>query len=238
LSAPGLTSFPEGGTAAVFGASGGLGAALTEAVRASGRFASVVGFSRGGAPGFDLTDEASIQAATARLAEGPPLRLAILAAGVLHGPGFRPEKSWRDLDASALRTVFEVNALGPALLMKHVLPLLAADGRSAFVALSARVGSIGDNEAGGWYAYRASKAALNQMVRTAAIELRRRRPQALCVSLHPGTVDTALSKPFAKTGLSVRPPETAAADLLEVVDRLQPDQSGGFFDYAGQAIPW
>ena len=115
------------------------------------------------------------------------------ASGFLHGDGLMPEKSWREIDPVHMQRAFAINAIGPALLMKHLLPLFPADGRSVFATLSAKVGSIGDNHLGGWYAYRASKAALNQLVRTAAIELRRKRPNAICVALHPGTVDTKLS---------------------------------------------
>jgi NAD(P)-dependent dehydrogenase (short-subunit alcohol dehydrogenase family) len=133
---------------------------------------------------------------------------------------------------------FAVNAIGPALLLKHLLPLLPPSGKSVFALLSARVGSIADNQLGGWYSYRASKAALNQIVRTAAVELRRRSPEALCVSLHPGTVHSRLSAPFTKSGLHVRPASDAAFDLLKVIDGLQPSQSGEFFDYRGEPLPW
>ena len=133
---------------------------------------------------------------------------------------------------------FALNAIGPALLMKHFLPLLPVDCQSVFATLSARVGSIGDNRLGGWYSYRASKAALNQLVHTAAIELARSRPQAVCVALHPGTVATALSAPFAKAGLKVRDANTAARELLAVLARLAPDDSGGFFDHSGRVLPW
>jgi NAD(P)-dependent dehydrogenase (short-subunit alcohol dehydrogenase family) len=122
--------------------------------------------------------------------------------------------------------------------MKHFLPLLPAQGRAVFATLSARVGSIGDNRLGGWYSYRASKAALNQLVHTAAIELARSRPQAICVALHPGTVATQLSAPFAKAGLEVRDSTTAAQELLTVLARLTPADSGGFFDHKGLALPW
>jgi NAD(P)-dependent dehydrogenase (short-subunit alcohol dehydrogenase family) len=149
-----------------------------------------------------------------------------------------PERSWREVDAAAMARAFAVNAIGPALLMKHFLPLLPRRGRSVFATLSARVGSIGDNRLGGWYSYRASKAALNQLVRTASIELRRRAPEAVCVALHPGTVATGLSAPFARAGLEVRSPEVAAADLLRVIGGLTAADSGGFFDHRGVAVPW
>ena len=133
---------------------------------------------------------------------------------------------------------FQVNAIGPALVMKHFLPLLPRDRRSVFAILSAKVGSIGDNHLGGWYSYRASKAALNQIIRTAAIELKRRAPQAALVALHPGTVESRLSAPFGKAGLDVRSPADAAERLLGVIDGLAPAASGGFFDYRGERLPW
>lgn len=231
--------FPENGIAMVIGTGGGIGAALLQALRQRDGFAQVLGFGRASDPALDLLDEASIEKAARHVAALPgELRLLFDASGFLHGGGFQPEKSWRDLDPASLAHNFAVNAIGPALLMKHFLPLLPRSGKAVFATLSARVGSIGDNQLGGWYGYRASKAALNQLVHTAAIELKRSRPQAVCVALHPGTVDTKLSAPFAKSGLAVRPPEQAAADLLAVIDRLRPDDTGGFFDYRGETLPW
>ena len=133
---------------------------------------------------------------------------------------------------------FALNAIGPAMIMKHVLPLLPRSGKAVFATLSARVGSIGDNRLGGWYSYRASKAALNQLVRTAAVELARRSPEALCIALHPGTVATSLSAPFSAAGLEVHTPAAAARHLLAVVDKLTPEANGGFFDWRGQPVPW
>jgi NAD(P)-dependent dehydrogenase (short-subunit alcohol dehydrogenase family) len=140
------------------------------------------------------------------------------------------------LDPAQLAHQFAINAIGPALLMKHFLPLLARNERAVFATLSARVGSISDNHLGGWYGYRASKAALNQLVRTAAIELARTRPLAICVALHPGTVDTDLSRPFAKAGLAVRTPEEAAERLLGVIAGLTVAQTGLLVDYNGKVI--
>jgi NAD(P)-dependent dehydrogenase (short-subunit alcohol dehydrogenase family) len=137
-----------------------------------------------------------------------------------------------------MQRAFALNSIGPALLMKHLLPLLAREGRSVFATLSARVGSIGDNRLGGWYSYRAAKAALNQLVRTAAIELRRSRPEALCVAIHPGTVATALAAGYVKAGLEVQTPELAARRILDVLAALQARQSGGFFDHKGLPVPW
>jgi NAD(P)-dependent dehydrogenase (short-subunit alcohol dehydrogenase family) len=220
----------------VIGATGGLGTALAEALVSRGDH--VVALGRATTPPLDLLDEASIASAAAHVAaEGTP-RLVIDATGFLHGGGFMPERSWRDIDPAHMAHAFAVNAIGPALLMKHFLPLLPREGPSVFATLSARVGSIGDNRLGGWYAYRASKAALNQLVRTASVELRRRAPAAVCVALHPGTVATALSDPFARAGLDVRPPEVAAADLLRVIADLQPADNGSFLDHRGAGVPW
>ena len=231
--------WPTGGLALVIGASGGIGEALLTRLQQDARFARVLGLSRHSQTALDLQDETSIAQAAAHVAGlGVPLRLLIDATGLLHGPGLQPEKSWQQLDPVTMAPAFAINAIGPALLMKHFLPLLPREGRSVFATLSAKVGSIGDNHLGGWYSYRASKAALNQLVRTAAIELRRRQPQALCVALHPGTVATALSAPFAKTGLQVQAPDHAAARLLGVIGGLQAADSGGFFNHDGSALPW
>ncbi len=233
-----IGSFPEGGVAVVFGAGGGIGGALVEALRAAGSFDPVVAFSRATSPSIDLLDEASLERAVAFAAGMGELRLVIDATGFLHDDRQSPEKSWRQLDPNDLARSFAINAIGPALIMKHLLPRLPRSGKAVFATLSARVGSIGDNHLGGWYAYRASKAALNQLVRTAAIELARRSPTALCVALHPGTVGTALSAPFAVAGPGVQAPWAAARHLLAVVDRLTPVDNGGFFDWRGQPVPW
>ena len=231
--------WPTGGLALVIGASGGIGAALLAQLQQNDRFDRALGLSRHSQPALDLLDEASIALAAAHVAGlGLPLRLLIDATGLLHGPGLQPEKTWQQLDPVQMARAFAINAIGPALLMKHFLPLLPLEGRSVFATLSAKVGSIGDNHLGGWYSYRASKAALNQLVRTAAIELRRRQPQALCVALHPGTVATGLSAPFAKTGLQVQAPDHAAARLLGVIDGFQAADSGGFFNHDGSVLPW
>jgi NAD(P)-dependent dehydrogenase (short-subunit alcohol dehydrogenase family) len=232
-------SFPEGGLAVVIGASGAVGSALLSRLREDDRFAEVVGLSRAKIPVLDLTSEKTIAEAARRISSlGASLRIILDATGFLHGDGAIPEKSWQQLDAAYMAKCFAINAIGPALLMKHFLPLLPREGKSVFATLSAKVGSIGDNRLGGWYSYRASKAALNQLVRTAAIELKRRRPEAICVALHPGTVDSKLSAPFAKGGLEVRSPSEAANRLLEVIDKLTPAASGRFFDYRGEPLPW
>lgn len=233
-----MTARAETGIALVVGASGGIGSALLDRLSADPRHGRAVGLGRRTSPALDLLDEASIAAAVGHVAAQGTLRLVIDATGFLHDAVHRPEKSVRDLDPDHLAKAFALNAIGPALLMKHVLPRLPRSGRAVFATLSARVGSIGDNRLGGWHAYRASKAALNQLVRTAAVELRRTRPEAVCVALHPGTVDTALSAPFAKTGLDVQAPARAAERILAGLDRLGPGDSGGFFDPDGRPVPF
>ena len=232
------TSFPAAGLAVVIGARGGLGAAFVDALAADTTFERVVGLGRGSLPALDLLSEDSIEVCARQVAALGVPRLIVNATGILHGAGMEPEKSLRQLDMHAMTTAFAVNAIGPALLMKHFLPLLPRQGKSVFATLSAKVGSIGDNRLGGWYSYRASKAAQNQLLHTAAIELRRRNPDAICVALHPGTVDTALSAPFARTGLQVQAPALAVQRLLEVIDRLGADDSGAFIDYRGERLPW
>ncbi|TCZ63052.1 SDR family oxidoreductase [Roseicella aquatilis] len=227
------------GSALVLGASGGIGGALLGALEAEGRWRRVIGLSRRGEPTCDLTDEASIAAAAAWVArETPDLALVVVATGFLHDGRFQPEKAMRQLDPAHLAHSFAVNAIGPALAMKHLLPLLRRDGPAVFAALSARVGSIGDNRLGGWWSYRASKAALNQLVRTAAVELRRSHPGAAVVAIHPGTVASGLSAPFSKAGLEVQRPEAAARRILEVLAGIGPERSGGFLDHLGKPVPW
>jgi NAD(P)-dependent dehydrogenase (short-subunit alcohol dehydrogenase family) len=217
--------------ALVIGATGGIGAALADVLAGRGE---VVRIGRRTTPGLDLLDEASIAAAAQ--AVGPGLHLVIDATGFLHNQQFQPEKSLRQVDPGHLAYSFAVNATGPALLMKHFLPLLVRGERAVFATLSARVGSISDNRLGGWYSYRAAKAALNQLMRTAAIELARSQKQAICVALHPGTVDTGLSGPFAKTGLDVQTPAQSAARLIGVLDGLTPAQTRLLFDHMGEVV--
>ena len=239
------TAAPAKPLALVVGAGGGLGAALVQTLSIPGEHGidGVLSLGRSTQPTIDYSDEASLQKAAAWVAaqcaaEGAELRLLIVASGFLYGAAGQPERSWAQLDADYLSEVFRINTIGPALVMKHFLPLLPRQGRCVAGFVSAKVGSIGDNALGGWYGYRAAKAALNQLVKTAAIELKRRNPQALCVALHPGTVDTALSKPFAKAGLKLRPPEVAAKELLAVLAGLEPQQTGTLVDYQGNTLPW
>ncbi len=216
--------------ALVIGASGGIGAAVAAALNARG--CEVTGLSRSG-DGLDVTDPGSV----VRVLDGldGPYDLIFVALGILAPPGSAPEKSLAAIDGAVMARVMAVNAIGPALILRHVPRLLAGDGRVAV--LSARVGSIGDNGIGGWHSYRASKAALNQIVHGAAIELRRSHRGSVCVALHPGTVATPFTANYAGRHATVTP-ESAATNLLVVIDGLSPEQSGGFYDYSGVTVPW
>lgn len=237
--------------AVVVGGAGGIGRALAERLTDDPAYHRIVALSRRRPEGWhdddrrdwiavDVLDEATLAAAAARLTQGGAVTRVLVATGRLHGPGLTPEKSLRALSLGALTTLFAVNAAGPALVAKHLLPLTPRDAPSVFAALSARVGSIGDNQLGGWHAYRASKAALNMLVRTIALEHRRTRPLGVCVALHPGTVDTQLSAPFqgGVAASKLFSPDHSAALLLAVMDGLGPDANGGFFAWDGTPIPW
>ena len=228
------------GAAVIIGASGGVGAALEAALTDEGAFDVVHGFarSRTGARHIDITDEASIAAAAAIVARGPAPSLAIVATGLLHADNHGPEKSLNDLDPTWLARIFEINTIGPAIVAKHFLPLMTRTGKSVFATLSARVGSISDNKLGGWYGYRASKAALNMLIKTLAIEDKRRNDRGIVVALHPGTVDTSLSRPFQGNVQAGRlfDTERAALQLLDVIEELRPPDSGKIFDFEGIEI--
>lgn len=246
-------------TAIVLGARGGVGGALLSSLEQTLPTGSRVlatarqhadrtpeAKSSGGATvewaHADLTEESSLVALTARATDdaSAPLRLVINAAGLLHDHAQQPERRYRDLDQLALRRAFDVNAVGVALLIKHLIPAFPRKGRSVFATLSARVGSIEDNRIGGWYAYRASKAAQNMLVKCATIEGSRIRPEAVIVALHPGTVATALSEPFTKRlpdSHAVFTPAESAEYLRKVLAGLEPDDSGGHFAWDGERIP-
>jgi NAD(P)-dependent dehydrogenase (short-subunit alcohol dehydrogenase family) len=228
--------------AVIVGASGGIGGALEATLLEEGAFERVhgLGRSRAGAQHIDLLDEASIAAAAAHVAAGPAPTLVIVATGLLHEGVHGPEKALRDLDPVWLARSYAINAIGPALVAKHFLPLMPRTGRTVFAALSARVGSISDNRLGGWHGYRASKAALNMLVRNLAIEEKRRNDRAIVVALHPGTVDTMLSRPFQANVAAGRlfDAERAALQLLDVIEGLKVADSGKLLDYEGQEIPF
>lgn len=212
----------------IIGASGGIGNAVTHALPGE-----VIRLSRS-ADGLDITNEASIEAAFARL-DGT-FDTIFVATGSLTAGG-EPEKTIKALTPETLEAQFRINAIGPALVLKHAVAFLPRDRRSVFAALSARVGSISDNQIGGWHSYRASKAALNQLIRGAAIELKRTHKKAICVALHPGTVATPFTAKYAGRHTTV-PPTEAAQSLIALLDTLTTDQSGQFLDYAGKTIPW
>lgn len=233
--------------AAVFGASGGIGAALCERLAEAGAEVVHAGSRSGAAPAgaairpfaFDLADETSIAAAAEAMRADPP-EWIIVATGVLTlADGTGPERTYRRLDPGSMAEVFALNTIGPALIAKHCLAIMPRGRPVTFAALSARVGSISDNRLGGWHSYRASKAALNMLLKNFAIEMARTHPESVIVGLHPGTVDSALSAPF-QSGLpegQLTDPGDAAANLLGVLARLTPVQSGRVFDFRGEEIP-
>lgn len=234
-----------GKTAIIVGASGGIGRALVRELADDPDFASIHAWSREPASfdshkvrtaRFDPLDPGSSDALRDTQA---PIHRLIITTGMLHDTLQGPEKSWRDLDAERLARSFAINAIAPMIVIKSLVPLLPRNERAEMVALSARVGSISDNRSGGWHGYRASKAALCQLIRTLAIELARTHPHLLCVALHPGTVDTAMSKPF-QSGVAPEKlftPEFSARAMLAVLGRLSPADSGRHFAWDGSEIP-
>jgi len=240
----------NGKRALVIGSGGGIGAALVDQLASSGQFDRIYAGSRRPHAArqsnvtqlaIDILDEDTLAEAGRQIAQEGALDLLIVATGILHrGTDIRPEKSLRQLNVSAMAEVFAINSIGPALVAKHFLPLLARMRRAVAIFLSARVGSIADNRLGGWHSYRASKAALNALVRCFAIELGRSNPDAIVAALHPGTVDTPLSGPFQAriAGSSLFSAEHSAARMLGVIDMLSPTDSGGFLGWDGRSIPY
>lgn len=233
-----MAGLSPGFKAIVIGASGGIGNATANRLEADPDCGIVIRLSRSGSPALDLLDEASIAAAAAELRDRHgTFDLLFDATGALEIDGTGPEKTIKAIDPNVMARQFAINAIGPALLLKHFAPLLPRDRWSAFATLSARVGSIGDNRLGGWISYRSAKAALNQIVRTAAIEIRRTHPQAVVAALHPGTVRTRLSQEFTGDRIVFEPDE-AAEKLLSTIFGLRNEDSGGFFAYDRQSIAW
>lgn len=244
-----ISSFGATANVAVIGASGGIGSALCDSLASCESVATVHALARKPvsrssakvrATTIDIQNETSVEQAAARVASDGKLDLVIVATGVLHRGTLQPEKSMSQIDANSLAEVHNTNTIGPILVAKHFLPLLAKDRRSVFAVLSARVGSISDNRLGGWISYRASKAALNMALKTLSIEHARRWPQSIVAALHPGTVDTGLSQPFSSRvpDKQLFTPDHAAGRLLSVVDQLRPEDTGGFFAWDGSPIPW
>ena len=217
--------------ALVIGASGGIGRALVQELQRDGHHVTTLSRS---VDGFDITDEACIIESMSRVTG--PFETIFVATGALEIGPHGPEKQLRALRPDALAEQFALNAIGPALVLKHVLQHIPLDRRAVFAALSARVGSIGDNRLGGWYSYRASKAALNQLIHTAAIEVARSHKQAICVVLHPGTVATRFTENYP--GHAAVPADKAASNLLAVINKLSQAHNGGFFDRTGADVEW
>ncbi len=230
-----MQSLPKDYRAVVVGSTGGIGSAFVDALNMDKNCGELIEFSRSTWPAINFQDEATIENA-AKSIEGE-ISLFIDATGFLSDEIIKPEKSLKTLDPQNMAKLFELNATGPALLMKHFTPLMPRKSRAIFTTLSARVGSISDNSLGGWYSYRASKAALNMFLKCAAIEVARNKPEAICVALHPGTVKTSLSEPFASDRERLTT-INSAQKMLKVLDGLNPDQTGSFWDYKGQAIEW
>jgi len=235
-----LHSFGSEITAVVFGASGGIGAAFADVLRKDASVARLHTVSRGGDADHqcDYHDERSIADVAAAIAEDGPVHLVIVAIGLLHCKGISPEKTWKSLDPAAMAEVFAVNAIAPSMIAKHMLPLLEKDRKTAFVALSARVGSISDNRLGGWLSYRSAKAALNMSIKTLSIELSRRNPDSLILGLHPGTVETGLSEPFrsAVPVAQLFSASESAQKMLETLNLATIEQSGRLLAYDGKEI--
>jgi NAD(P)-dependent dehydrogenase (short-subunit alcohol dehydrogenase family) len=244
-----LKSLRNGYRAAVFGGGGGIGSALVVRLAADPGCSVVWSGARDAAPtegkvrgfAFDLEDDASLErAAQALIVEGETPDLVIVATGLLHADALRPEKTIAALRRDAMTRAFAINAIGPSLIASALAPYLPRGRKSVFAVLSARVSSISDNRLGGWHGYRASKAALNMIVRNLALEMAMRRPRAVCLALHPGTVDTGLSRPFQA---GVQPgklftPDFAAERLLAVIDQASPAESGRLLAWDGAVIPF
>lgn len=240
-----LDSFVASMRVVLIGATGGIGQAIADRLGSHPRVGKLYTFARQpDAPGCQplyLEDKSTIETAARRVGEAAPPDLVVVATGLLHdGTALMPEKSLKVLDADSLARLYRVNAIGPALIAKHFLPLMTSRRKAVFAALGARVGRIADNHLGGWYGYRMSKAALAMLVRTLAVETARRNPGAVCLALHPCTVDTDLSKPFQKavSDDTLVAPEIAASNLLNVIDTVNPQQSGQHLAWDGSRVPF
>jgi len=220
----------------VIGSSGAIGAAFCKLLEAHSDCGEVIGIHRQSTPSINYDDLASIAESANDLASQGSFQLIINTIGVLHGEHFGPEKRLEDLNPDSLSTLININTIGPALTIKSFSKLLDSQ-RSVMVTLSAKVGSIEDNRLGGWYSYRASKAALNMIIKTAAIELARTKPNSAIIAMHPGTVQSRLSKPFGGETKG-RPAHEAASDMLNILLNLEASDSGSFLSYSGEKLPW
>ena len=223
--------------ALVIGSSGSIGRAFVQLLESDHRCHALTQLSRTSHRSFDLLSPAGFPELAQSFAAHAPFGLIVDATGALVLPAGRPEKALRELDARQLEQAFSINCIGPMLLMRHLCPLLAR-GPAVYLKLSARVGSISDNRKGGWYGYRASKAALNMMLQCAALELQRNNPLVQVLALQPGTVRSALSQPFVAASMPVLEAHTSVAGMLAALDRLTPCSGARFIDYRGDAIPW
>ena len=231
-----MPSLPEGYRALIIGSSGTIGSAFLELLQADPRCSQAIGIHRHSSPAINYADESSIEIAAEALASSGPFHLIINAIGVLHTNTWSPEKKVGDVCFGQLEAIFKINAFGPAVTLSKFSSLLAKDN-AIMAVISAKVGSIEDNRLGGWYSYRASKAALNMLLKTAAIELRRTQPNTKVIALHPGTVNSRLSKPFKGEQIG-RPALDAARDMLAVLNQLPLSESGSFYSYSGEKLPW
>jgi NAD(P)-dependent dehydrogenase (short-subunit alcohol dehydrogenase family) len=232
-----MNSLPIPFRALVIGSTGAIGGAFIEALEGMRGCDRVIGLSRSSTPSLVLEDESSIASAAMAVAPSGPFHLIVDATGALTIDGQGPEKRLAQVTSALLARAFQVNAIGRALVLKSFVPLLASKERSIFAVLSARVGSIEDNQLGGWYGYRASKAAGNMLLQTTAIESHRTRPCAVFAALQPGTVVSKLSSPFS-SGHQTLTPHESVSGLLNALDSLEAGPRARFIDYKGESIPW
>ena len=227
---------PNPFSALIIGSSGTIGGAFLELLDNNPLCSSVVGIHRHSEHSINYQHPGSIETCAAALSQEAPFQLIINTIGVLHSSDWMPEKKLDDLNAEQLMELMKINAIGPALTIRHFSKLLDPKN-SIMVTLSAKVGSIEDNRLGGWYSYRASKAALNMLIKTASIEWARTKPNTALISMHPGTVNSGLSKPFRGEQIG-RPAHDAAADMFRVIESLKKEDSGSFISYSGERLPW
>ncbi len=224
--------------AVVIGNSGSIGSAIEKELSDQG-FKNIIGFNRSSNPRLDLLNEETIaQSAQFIKDQNIPVSLVFDATGLLHDDNNMPEKTYKNIDQIFMRKNFEINVMGPALIMKYFLPLLDKEEKSIFASISAKVGSISDNRYGGWYSYRASKAALNQMIKTASIEMKMKNQNAICLAIHPGTVESKLSKPFQKNDLTIQSPQESASNIFKILTSSTSKDTGSFYNWDGKIIDW
>ena len=231
-----MTLLPPSFRALVIGSSGSIGSAFMALLQQDPSCEEVIGIHRKSDHPIDYQDPESIKTCVQALSSKAPFQLIINTIGVLHTKDWMPEKKLEDLHLDQLMELMKINAIGPALTIQHFSKLLDQKN-SVMVTLSAKVGSIADNRLGGWYSYRASKAALNMLIKTAAIEFGRTKPNTALIALHPGTVNSRLSQPFRGEQIG-RPALDAASDMLRLIRRLGREDSGCFFSYSGEKLLW